>query len=236
MSHESKMDLDLVVKGHIVKSFDKDLEKLQDLLNALAEQVLDQLKKASLAVVEHDRVMAQKIYEDDDIVDQIEFEITQFSLRLLAQRQPFGEDLRRIVSSFKISANLERIGDYGENMAKRVLKSENHRKLQENNPFRHSFLMLTQVILDRLKEVMVAYEKDDDEKAIFLWKKDEEINDFYRKSFQEILNFMVAHPQDISFYTDLLFIIKNLERAGDRISNIAESIVFIKKGAVKLKR
>lgn len=235
MTREHKIDISQSAKGHIVKSFDKDLEKLQDLLSDLCHQVLDQLQKASIAVVEHDREMAEIIYQDDDKVDQIEYDITQFSLRLLAQRQPFGEDLRRIVSAFKISANLERIGDYAENMAKRVLKSENHRKLQENNPFRKSFLTLTQVIIDRLKEVMIAYNENDAEKAKYLWKKDEEINNFYHQSFQEIINFMILHPQDIPFYTDLLFIIKNLERAGDRISNIAESIVFIKKGDVKLK-
>lgn len=223
-------------EGHIVKSFDKDLEHLQDLLDDLSNHVVEQLKKAALAVVEHDRETSEQIFKDDDLIDQREYDITQFSLKLLAQRQPFGEDLRRIVSAFKIASNLERIGDYAENMAKRVLKSENHRKLQENNPFRKSFLTLTQVITDRLTEVMQAYDKNDTEKAQFLWKKDQEINDFYKKTFQEILHFMIAHPQDIPFYTDLLFILKNLERAGDRISNIAESILFIKKGTLKIKK
>jgi phosphate transport system protein len=221
---------------HIVKSFDQDLQRLQVLFMELNALVILQLEKASMAVIEHDKHMAKEIYEDDDKVDAIEFEITQFSLRLLAQRQPLGEDLRRIVSAFKIATNLERIGDYAENMAKRILKSENHRKLHESNPFRQSFLTLTKVVMNRLEEVMKAYVENDAETAQKLWKKDEEINEFYWQSFQEILNFMIAHPQDIPFYTDLLFILKNLERAGDRISNIAESIVFIKLGSLKVKK
>ena len=106
---------------HIVKSYEQDLARMKGLLTQMGGMVEAQAANAARAVLEHNATAASYAVQDDVAVDALEREITDFAIRLLALRQPVASDLRLIVSSIKIAGDLERIGDYAANVAKRSL-------------------------------------------------------------------------------------------------------------------
>jgi len=144
-------------------------------------------------------------------------------VRLLALRQPMAQDLREIVSALKVSADLERIGDYAANIAKRSLA------LAQVPVVRPAagIPRMGRLVETILKEVLDAYIERDVDKAIAAWERDEELDDLYTSLFREVLTYMMEDPRNITPCTHLLFMAKNLERIGDHATNIAEIIHFL---------
>jgi phosphate transport system protein len=211
---------------HIVKSYEQELKRLGSLLTEMGGMVEHQVADALAAVVNKDSNAAAQAVEADPNVDAAEREIEQFVIRLLALRQPMAGDLRQIVGALKITGDLERIGDYAANIAKRSLVLQ-----QFSLPFTLTGLShMSRLVQENLKSIIDAVGEADTEKAMEVWRSDAVIDDIYNALFRELVTYMMEDPRNITPCTHLLFIAKNLERIGDHATNVAETLYYAETG------
>ena len=216
------------IAEHIVKSFEQELNRLRGLITDMGGMVESQVAQACRAVIDKDSDAATRAVENDPKVDTLEREVEQFVIRLLALRQPMAQDLRQIVASLKITHDLERIGDYAANVAKRTLVLN-----QFNLPYTLTGLAhMSLLVQENLKSIIDAFGEGDTAKALQVWRSDEAIDEIYNALFRELITYMMEDPRNITPCTHLLFIAKNLERMGDHETNIAEMIYYAVKGEV----
>src|SRR5438874_2518962 len=212
-----------MASDHILKRFDEELERLNATINEMGGLTESQFAKALAAVRDRDSATAEEVIADDARVDALDAAVQEQTVKLLALRQPMAVDLRVILSSIKIAAALERIADYAKNTAKRtiVLNSVTPPPAAVTGIDR-----LGRLVRTALKDVLDAFAHGDVIKAHDVWERDEEIDQVYTGLFRELLTYMMEDPRTITACTHLLFMAKNIERAGDHVTNIAELVSF----------
>jgi len=211
---------------HMVKGYDEELRRLNNIITEMGGLTESQLATAIDAVVERDSELAASVVEADTRVDQLQRDLDNLALRLLALRQPVARDLREIVAALKIASDLERMCDYAANIAKRSIA------LDQAPPVQPVFALprmarLAQVLV---KDVIDAYVARDADKAYAVWMRDEELDEMYGSLFRELLTYMMEDPRNIGASTHLLFMAKNIERIGDHATNIAEDLYYLVHG------
>lgn len=211
---------------HIVKSYDEELHHLNDVVARMGGLAEKQLTDAVEAVIKRDADLASRTVESDTRVDALERDIDDFVIRILALRQPMAGDLREIVAALKISSDLERIGDYAANVAKRAIALTQSPVVRPVG----AVPRMSRMALMLIKDVIDSYVERDAEKAVRVWEGDEELDEMYTSLFRELLTYMMEDPRNITASTHLLFIAKNIERIGDHATNIAENVYFLVHG------
>ena len=212
---------------HIVKAYDQDLLELGRRIAEMGGLGETMLSEAIQALVRGDGDLAQRVIASDGRLDALEREIEERAILAIARRQPLAVDLRMVVSSIRIAADLERVGDLAKNIAKRVLAlGQNLQPPRIAGGLTH----LADLALDRLKEVLDAYASRNVEAALEVWNRDGEIDALYNSLFREFLTYMMEDPRNIGVCTHLLFCAKNIERIGDHATNIAETIHYLVTG------
>ena len=207
---------------HLVKSYDQELKRLGNLITEMGGIVESQVALAAAAIMDRDAETAMRVIEGDPQVDALEHEVEQFVIRLLALRQPMAGDLRNIVAALKITGDLERIGDYAANVAKRSIVLSQFALPLSLSGLGH----MAQLVQANLKLIIDAVSENDTDKAIQVWRSDMVIDDLYNTVFRELITYMMEDPRNITPCTHLLFIAKNLERIGDHATNIAETVYY----------
>ena len=212
---------------HIVTSYQEELAALDNKLAKMGGLAEELLGKAIEALERRDPELADATIRSDRAIDALEREIEEQAISMIARRQPMALDLRQIVTAIRISSDLERIGDLGKNIAKRALavSGESHPK-QLMQGLRH----MAELALEQLKDVLDAYSQRNADKALRVWRRDEEIDAMYNSLFRELLTYMMEDPRIIGLCTHLLFGAKNIERIGDHATNIAETIHYLVHG------
>jgi phosphate transport system protein len=211
---------------HLVKSFDQELNRLRNLMTQMGGIVETQVALAADAIMQRDAAAATRAVEQDPKVDALEREVETFVIRLLALRQPVAGDLRQIVAALKITGDLERIGDYAANVAKRSIVLA-----QFSVPYSLAGLAhMARMVQGQLKSIIDALGDSDADKAKEVWRSDQVVDDIYNAIFRELITYMMEDPRNITPCTHLLFIAKNLERIGDHATNIAENLYYAVKG------
>ncbi|TWH31576.1 MULTISPECIES: phosphate signaling complex protein PhoU [unclassified Aminobacter] len=213
--------------SHIVRAYDQELAELGNRIAAmggLAERMVDE---AMSALVNADGDLARKVIADDAALDEGQRWIDEQAVQIIARRQPVADDLREILGTIKIAADLERVGDLGKNIAKRVVAVAEMR--QPVQLFR-GLEALTTLALTQLKEVLDVYASREVSTIGFVRNRDEEIDAMYTSLFRELLTYMMEDPRNISPCTHLLFCAKNIERIGDHATNIAETVYHVVTG------
>jgi phosphate transport system protein len=211
---------------HIVKSYDEELQRLSKMIVEMGGLAESQLAAAIEAVQERDSELAARVIEDDANVDQIERELDNLAIRLLALRQPMARDLREIFVALKIASDLERICDYCANVAKRSIALSQAPPIQPT----HALPRMAHLALLLVKDIIDAYVEHDADKALDVWNRDEELDEMYASLFREFLTYMMEDPRNIGTCTHLLFMAKNIERIGDHATNIAENLYYLVHG------
>jgi phosphate transport system protein len=212
---------------HIVSAYDEELKYLSKRIAAMGGHAERMVEQAIAALVNADPGLAQKVIRDDAVLDQGQREIDDKAIIIIAKRQPMATDLREIVGAIRISADLERVGDLGKNVAKRVVAVIEGR--QPTSLFR-GIAALADLALTQLKEVLDVYASRSVEKIGFVRDRDDQIDAVYTSLFRELLTYMMEDPRNITPCTHLLFCAKNIERIGDHATNIAETIYYIVTG------
>ncbi|MBZ9674657.1 phosphate signaling complex protein PhoU [Mesorhizobium sp. ES1-1] len=212
---------------HIVSAYDEELKYLSKRIAAMGGHAERMVEQAVAALVNADPGLAQKVIRDDAVLDEGQREIDDKAIIIIARRQPMATDLREIVGAIRISADLERVGDLGKNVAKRVAAVTDGR--QPTSLFR-GLEALANLALTQLKEVLDVYASRTVDKIGFVRDRDDQIDAMYTSLFRELLTYMMEDPRNITPCTHLLFCAKNIERIGDHATNIAETIYYIVTG------
>jgi phosphate transport system protein len=216
-----------MMSEHTAKAFDVDLQDLSRMVAEMGGLAEKQIADSVDALAKRDSVRADRVIVADAAIDGLQREIEERSVLTIARRQPMAVDLREIVSALRIANDLERIGDLAKNIAKRVvpITADFHPQKLIRGVEHMAALVLTQ-----LKEVLDSYAGHDIEKAMAVWKGDEEIDAMCTSLFRELLTYMMEDPRHITFCIHLMFSAKNIERMGDHATNIAETVYFMVEG------
>ncbi len=209
---------------HIVKSFDQELARLDQSvaeMGGLAEKLLADAFKA---LESRDPKLAADVIASDRAIDALERQVQDHAIRMIARRQPMANDLRLIMTVLKITGDLERIGDLAKNIAKRALAVAGENRPR---PLMNGLKHMTERALSQMKHVLDAYAERDAEKALAVWRDDEQLDATHNSLFRELLTYMMEDPRNIGLCTHLLFGAKNIERIGDHTTNIAENVHFL---------
>jgi len=211
---------------HTVKAFTEQLEALSSSVAKMGGLAEAQLADAIDAIARRDSARAEAVVGGDRRIDELQTQIEEQALRLLALRQPMAVDLRETLAAIKTAGELERIGDLAKNIAKRAIV------LNQEPPIRltQSLARMGGQALAQLKLVLDSYSDRDAESAEMVWKQDGDIDEMYNSLFRELLTYMMEDPRTIGLCTHLLFIAKNMERAGDHCTNIAEVVYHMVTG------
>jgi phosphate transport system protein len=208
------------MNDHTVKSFGEQLDALSALVAQMGGLAEAQFASAIEAIARRDSNAAERTVGGDNRIDEIQQEIEERALKLLALRQPMAVDLRETLAAIKTAAELERIGDLAKNIAKRAMV------LNREPPIRltQSLARMGKAAQIQLKQVLDAFSNRNAEEAEAVWNRDGEIDEIYNSLFRELLTYMMEDPRTIGLCTHLLFVAKNIERSGDHCTNIAEVV------------
>lgn len=212
--------------GHIVQSYDEELKRLSSMILRMGGIAESQLAAAILSVARRDSELAERVVRTDMQIDQLANDVDALCTKLLALRQPMAVDLRGIVAGIKLAAEIERIGDYAKNVAKRALTLN----LAPAVPAAQSVPRMGALVQRMVADVLDAYARRDLERAIDVWGRDEEVDQLHNSLFRELLTYMMEDPRTITSCAHLLFVAKNIERIGDHVTNMAENIHFLISG------
>ena len=209
-------------QDHIVTAYDNELEAVNGMILRMGGMAEAALENAVNALSRRDVEAAAKVVAADEQIDALEQELNETAVTVLARRQPMANDLRMLVSALKIASDLERIGDYAKNIAKRV------QPLVQIPPVApaHAIPRMASIAQAIIKDTLDSYVAQDADKARAAWLRDAEVDDMHTSLFRELLTYMMEDPRAISPCTHLLFIAKNIERIGDHATNIAELIHY----------
>ena len=212
--------------GHTVKSYEEEMQSLNDNLVMMGSLTENQMADAMAAVIKVDKESVDKIVKNDGKINELRSVIDNQITTVLVKRAPMAVDLRITISTMKISHDLERIGDLAKSVAKKV------KPLPVDLPDKliGSLRRLGDLVQKQLKDALDAYLNKSKDKAIEIWKKDEQVDDLTNLAMNEVATYLQKDKKNLEMATHLLFVTKNIERAGDHITNIAESLYYLIEG------
>ncbi|MEL0435464.1 phosphate signaling complex protein PhoU [Phycobacter sp. K97] len=217
-----------MVEQHIASAFDRDLEAIQARIMKMGGLVEAAIMESARALETRDEELAQKVRADDKAIDGLEELINEEAARVIAIRAPAAVDLRVVLSVMKIAGNLERIGDYAKNIAKRTgVLIQGHDSADSAAALRR---MAREVEL-MLKDALDAYIQRDVELAHDVITRDRDVDQMYNALFREFLTHMMEDPRNITPCMHLHFIAKNIERMGDHVTSICEELIYLVTGS-----
>lgn len=214
------------IDKHISGQFNEELENVRNHVLSMGGLVEEQLNLALKAVSEADAELALKVKENDYRVNAMEVNIDEECTQILAKRQPAASDLRLVVAVAKTIADLERIGDEAERIAKVALDSFS----KEKPDLLSNIELMGGLVAKMLHEVLDAFARMDAQSAFEVHKSDAKVDREYEGLMRQIMTYMMEDPRSIPKIMDLVWSVRSLERIGDRCKNIAEYIIYFVKG------
>jgi len=212
---------------HIASAFDRDLESLQAMIMKMGGLVETSINDAAKALLDRDEDLANRVRAADKRIDALEEEINLEAARIIALRAPIAGDLRTVLTVMKISANLERCGDYTKNLAKRTPVLVQLSPIEGSS---RSIRRMAREVGQMLKDALNAYIQRDAELAEQVRQRDDDVDQMYNALFREFLTHMMEDPRNITPCMHLHFIAKNMERMGDQVTSIAEQVIYLVTG------
>jgi len=208
------------------RRFHDELEILQERLMEMAGLVERVIQEATAAVLERDPSVAESVQEADYRVDELEMEIDERVIELLALQQPMASDLRQIVTTNKISNDLERMADHAVNISKAARRMADTPPLPE---FRELPEMM-EIVRGMVADSLAAYVARSAGKARIVCITDDKVDDLRSSLYRILVTHMLEDPKRLSGALELLLVSQNLERIGDLATNISEDVVFLVEG------
>ena len=215
--------------SHTVKAYDAELTELDRLTAQIGGIAEKQLADAFDALQRRDPKLAESVIDSDRALDQLDRQVQERAIQMIALRQPMANDLRHVMTVLKVAGDLERIGDLAKNIAKRALAVAGEAHPQ---PLMNGLKHMTELAQRQLKDVLDAFGTRDVAKADMVWHSDARLDALYNSVFRELLTYMMEDPRNIGLCTHLLFGAKNIERIGDHTTNIAENVHYLVVGVM----
>jgi phosphate transport system protein len=215
---------------HLSTQFDSELNSLSSRVMELGGLVESQIRQAIEALSDFDAEIAHQVVLAEDRVNQMEVEIDRELSSVIARRQPTARDLRLLMAISKTTANLERVGDEAERIARMVRsiveKGTGARPLPAGE-----LRVAADLASAQLRKVLDAFARLDTAAAVAILKEDDLLDREFDGFVRKLITYMMEDPRTISSGLDLLFVAKAIERIGDHAKNIAEFIIYVVKGA-----
>jgi phosphate transport system protein len=208
--------------------FDEELQHLKEKLLKMGSLVEDAIKLSVQALVERDNELAQKIIDNDRLVNTLDVEMDEESIRLIAIRQPKAGDLRFITTAMKITSDLERMGDLGVNIAERALELNKEPILK---PY-IDIPKMREIAQGMTRDALDAFVRKDKKLAMDVIMRDDEVDDLKHSVLQELAFFMVQDPTTVTRAMKISFVAQYLERIADHATNIAEMVIYLIEGKI----
>jgi phosphate transport system protein len=211
---------------HTRSNFDSNLKQLKDMLIEMARKSENAIKESIDALKLQDLDKAKQIITDDTVIDDLEHEINNKAIILIAKESPVARDLRKIIVALKISSEIERIADNAVNIAKSTLHigKEKHIKEIIDIP------KMMDLALKMLSDSLTAFLTEDVEVAKSCAAKDDQVDDMYGKLVQELMGYIQQNPIQTNQITQLAFVCRYIERVADHSTNIAEHVIYLVTG------
>ncbi|HMF01722.1 MAG TPA: phosphate signaling complex protein PhoU [Terriglobia bacterium] len=213
-------------REHTNKHYEGQLRSLKEKLLLIGHKAEASIADATRALIERKPSLARRVVDEDDQLDQLELEIDDICLEILALEQPVASDLRFITTAMKIVGDIERIGDNGVNIARRALEILDEPELKPIIDVPVAAAAAQRI----LKESLDAFVNGDAELAKRVIEGDRYIDDVCEQMLRELLTYMFEDPSTITRALRLIFVARNLERVGDHAANIAEMVIFLVDG------
>lgn len=210
-------------------SLDRELQAIQDDMLRMGEMVIEAIQSSLRALAERDRALAQQVVDGDAKVNRLRFDIEEACLALMATQQPAAGDLRAVVAAMNIVVDLERMGDHAAGIGRVVLRMGDEPLLKPLIDMPR----MAEICRRMLRQALQAYLARDAEGALAIARQDDTVDGLYQQIFRELLTFMIEDPRTTTRALSLLFSAHNLERIGDRVTNIVERIVFMTSGEMR---
>ena len=204
---------------------DQDLSHLKERLMTMASHAEAAVNRHVKALIDRDTETAARAKDEDSVLDLLEIEIDELSIRLLAQA-PLASDLRLITVAMKISHDLERVGDEATTIARRTVELNQEPQLKPYVDIPH----MAQLALEMLRDSLDAFVNRDTARARAVIPRDKQVDALNKQLHRELASYMVEKPSTISRCLNLMVISKSLERIADHATNIAEEVVFLYEG------
>jgi phosphate transport system protein len=217
----------MTMTQHIVRAYDEELGILSAKINQMGGIAEAMLVDSVEALTRHDVAKARTVVDRDTQLDALQQEIEDMAVLLIARRQPMANDLRRVMGAIRIATDIERIGDLVKNIGKRVSVMEDRFIATRSLA---GIEHMAKLVLEQVKMVLDSFAQNKPDLARHVWLHDGDVDQLNNSLFRELLTYMMEDPRSITFSTHLLFIAKNIERAGDHATNIAETVYFIETG------
>jgi len=210
------------------RHFDEELQHLKEQLLLMGGYVETAIDKSIRALTERNSDLAQEVIDEDKQVDDLEIDVDNICLRLLALYQPTAADLRFITASILINNNLERMADQAVNIAQRVIDLN---ELPVLKPY-IDIPRMSSIAQSMTQDSLDAFVQKDIVKARDVMARDNQLDMLNNQIFRELLTYMMSDPTTITRAVNLILISRNLERIGDHGTNISEEVIFMVEGAV----
>jgi phosphate transport system protein len=211
---------------HTVTAFDDDMDEIRGMIAEMGARAETAVVAAMKALHERNSDLAVKTRAEDKIIDHLETEVERLVVRTIALRAPMADDLRELIAALKMSAVIERIGDYAKNIAKRVPQMEG--KMPPNGADQLS--RMGDIVVEMIRNAMDAYAKRDIDLARAVSVRDDDVDQLNKDLFVDLVAYVAKNPKNATDVAHLLFTAKNLERIGDHTTTVAQMIYFTETG------
>ncbi len=217
-----------LVHGHR-ETYDRELETIQAEIVQIGTYVEEAVHTAIEAMQTHDAELAARVIADDRRINELQEKVSELITTTIATQQPVARDLRYLLALDRVAHELERMGDHAGSVAKQV------RKLAQQPPLRRYVFLprMGELVAGMVHDIIVALVEVDEVRARTVASRDDEVDRLYHASFDVVLDLMRADPDNVDRGTRILFAAHYLERIGDRVTNIAEDVLFLAGGVVE---
>jgi phosphate transport system protein len=208
------------------ETLDRQIQHLQDEILLLGSMVEQAMQESVDALQSRDQAAAKRIYNNDQLVNEKRYAIENAILILIATQQPMAHDLRLMAAILEVITELERMGDYAKGIAKITLRLGDATlpiNLRE-------YSTMANLAIGMLHRALGAFISENAQQAYEIADEDDAIDNLYNKLYQSLVAGMIANPETIDHSTYLMWVAHNIERMGDRVTNICERTVFIATG------
>ncbi len=209
--------------------YDREFSRVREDILRLGGMVRQAIERALESLRERDRLLAKQIIDEDAAINELRFQVEEACLALIATQQPAAGDLRAVVAAMNIVVDMERMADHAAGIAKTVIRMGDEPLLKPLI----DIPKMAQVSNEMLADCLKAFVARDAAMAKKTAGRDNEIDGLYKAVFDELIEIMARDPTTVERGTYLLWCAHNLERIGDRVTNIAERIVFMTTGDMK---
>jgi phosphate transport system protein len=210
-------------------TLDKELGKIQDRVLNLGSLLEEAIRNSVAALKERNVELARQVVANDVRLNEMRYAIEEQCLTVIATQQPVAGDLRMIIAAMHVAIEMERMGDHAEGIAHLVIRMADEPLLKPLIDIPR----MADIACDMLQSSLHAFLSQDTAAARKAAERDEEIDNLYQQVMRELLTYMIQDPTTINRGTYLLWVAHNLERIGDRVTNISERVVFLNTGKFK---